>query len=79
MENIFKELQKVEPIFFTPSEILIQYPEMQGVWSPQDIGRLFALGLINGRKLARTSIIDSAHVLILFNMRNELLNKKTEK
>ncbi len=55
--------------FLRPSEILEKHPKLENIWSNTDIGYLFMLKLVKGKKLARTCLVSEKDVLALYNFR----------
>ena len=37
-------------MYLSPSDLLMEYPKLKQIWTPQDIGYLAKLGLVNCRR-----------------------------
>ena len=55
-----------------PRELRIKYSGIRDKWSSQDIGKLLAMGLVRGKKLANGSRIAEKDLLILYRYSEKL-------
>ena len=62
----------VEKKFLPPQEITKSYPQVSKIWSAQQIGYLFNLGLIDGFKTRRSSKVKVSDVLEMLEFRLNL-------
>lgn len=64
--------------YITPSEIIFNHPEIS--WTPQELGYLLLLRLVDGKKYPRTCIINEEQVLELHKQKKmQPQPKKLEK
>lgn len=54
---------------YTPTEILSRNPKLAKVWNARDIGYLFMLKLVAGRKTKHNTVLDEDDVLRVFFFR----------
>lgn len=56
-----------------PIEILEANPGIKKCWTFYDLGHLFHLGLVRGKKLPRGCLIDERDVIRMFNIRGTIV------
>ncbi len=59
--------------YLRPSEIKQRYPQIQ--WTPQQIGWLYRLGLVDGIRASRESLIAPEDVFLLWKLKEKLKEK----
>lgn len=58
---------------FTPQELVDQFPFLEDIgWSATNIGRLFAMGLLDGKSKGRKVLISLQSVKRLLKLRNDI-------
>ena len=59
--------QRQEEVMETPAKILQLHPHIE--WSPQQIGWLYSLGLVQGSKIHHSVMVNVEDVLKLYKLR----------
>jgi hypothetical protein len=57
--------QSVKDEFLKPGEFMSAYPDLQEYFTPNDIGYLFKMKLVRGRKLNRGCEVSTSDILKL--------------
>ena len=58
-----------QKFLYTPSEIISRNPRLAKVWNVRDIGYLYMLKLVAGRKTKHNTMLDEEDVLRIFYFR----------
>lgn len=58
-----------QKFLYTPAEIIQRNPKLARVWNAQQIGYLFLLQLVSGRKNKHNTLLDEDDVLRVFFFR----------
>lgn len=51
-----------------PTEILSKYPGIRRVWTTNDLGYLLRLGVVSGKKLSRSCLLEVQDVIRVYNL-----------
>jgi len=69
-EILIRKMKIKETHYVTPTEFLEAHPETP--WTPQQIGWLLKLGLVKGRKVGTSNLVNEKHVLAHLRIQQKL-------